>query len=191
MPNICVFGSGSFGTALGTILARNGNPVVILARSPETVQSINEKHINPRYFSDITLPENLTATNSAEEALKGAEFILHVVPVQHSYDYLRNLAPLLSPNVPIISCSKVLFILWIIFPVINFLFFLNLQGIHASTLKYMSNLIPEVLGNSPPTAFFSGPSFARELLEFQPSAGIFSHFFLLPTKILKIYFCSD
>lgn len=35
----------------------------------------------------------------------------------------------------------------------------------------MSDLIPGALGdNSPPLAFFSGPSFARELLDSQPSA---------------------
>ena len=40
----------------------------------------------------------------------------------------------------------------------------------------MSDLIPEVLGGKqPPLAFFSGPSFARELLEAQPSAGMMSN----------------
>lgn len=46
------------------------------------------------------------------------------------------------------------------------------KGLHDATLQYMSDLIPSILGeNHPPLAFFSGPSFARELLDAQPTAG--------------------
>jgi len=37
----------------------------------------------------------------------------------------------------------------------------------------MSDLVPKALGFEIPIAFFSGPSFARELLDSQPSAGWF------------------
>jgi hypothetical protein len=82
--------------------------VVILTRKQDVVDSINNDHKNcsirsnrcfdssGTYVSDAVLPENITATASAEEALSGAEYIIvcnhrttfltrqHAVPVQAS-----------------------------------------------------------------------------------------------------------
>jgi len=43
---ICVFGSGSFGTALGTVAARSGHNVVLISRTKETIDEINIKTQN-------------------------------------------------------------------------------------------------------------------------------------------------
>ena len=42
--------------------------------------SIEREHKNPFYLSDFTLPENIRATTSLEEALKDTDFVLMVVP---------------------------------------------------------------------------------------------------------------
>lgn len=63
MKKITVLGSGSFGTALGVVLAKNNHNVMILSRSPEVAESINSKHINPKYFSNYTLPSNLVCSS--------------------------------------------------------------------------------------------------------------------------------
>ena len=102
-----MLGAGSFGTALGCILARNGHSVCLLSRSLDVATSIQETHKNPRNFSDFTLPDNLTATSDPAVALHEATYVLHVIPVQHSTDYLTGILPHLNPTVPIISCSKV------------------------------------------------------------------------------------
>lgn len=54
----------------------------MLTRDPEVAASINNAHINPSYLSEFPLPENISATTDAREALAGAKFILHAIPVQ-------------------------------------------------------------------------------------------------------------
>lgn len=120
MEQITVLGAGSFGTALGCILARNGHAVKILTRTKEVAESINSAHINPRNFSDFTLPNNLTCTDDPILALKNSSYILHVIPVQHSSDYLSNIKEHINKSTPIISCSKVLLLY-------SFLFFFIIE----------------------------------------------------------------
>ena len=48
--NICVFGTGSFGTALGTVAARAGHDVTIVGRTKEIINEITESHTNSKYF---------------------------------------------------------------------------------------------------------------------------------------------
>ena len=104
---ICVLGDGSFGTALGCVLARNGHDVVLLSRSKQVPAIVNEQHFNPRHFPDVVLPDSLTCTNDPKVAFEGANYVLHAIPVQHSADYLRKLSSYLNPSLPLISCSKV------------------------------------------------------------------------------------
>lgn len=148
---VCVFGSGSFGTALGTVIARNGFTVKMLTRRQEVVDAINTKHRNPTHLTDCDLPPLLSATSSPAEALKGASFVVHCIPVQSSAEFLAPLKDLIPSGVPIISTSK---------------------GLHSDTLETMDALVPRALERDQPMAFFSGPTFAKELMTSQPSAAI-------------------
>lgn len=145
---ICVFGEGTFGMAVGTLFARNGHKVVLLARRENRVKMINEEHKNPDYLKEYTLHDNITATLDAAEALKDAALIVHSIPVQASFDYLRSKKDLIPTDVPIISLSK---------------------GIHLENLNFMCHIIEESLERKQPCGFFSGPSFARELMNSQPT----------------------
>ncbi len=49
---VVIFGSGSFGTAMATAVARNGHDVVVLSRSEEIAAGINEQHKNLKYLTD-------------------------------------------------------------------------------------------------------------------------------------------
>jgi len=148
---VCVFGSGSFGTALGTVVARNGFAVTVLTRREDVAGSINEKHINPQHLSGCKLPPLLSATTSAEEALAGVSFIVHCIPVQATEPFLEPLRALIPKDVPIISTSK---------------------GVHSETLETMAELVPRVLGGPQPMAFLSGPTFAQELMDANPSGAV-------------------
>jgi glycerol-3-phosphate dehydrogenase (NAD+) len=74
---------------------------------------------------------------------------LRCVVFQASIDYLQTMAEFIPPSVPIINSSK---------------------GLHAQTLQYMSQIVPAVLKREQPMAFVSGPSFAKELMQNQPTA---------------------
>lgn len=104
---IAVLGSGAFGTALGYCAARNGHEVVIVSRQPSVVEGINASRKHPSRLVDATyrLPSNVRATGDAKEALQGAHFILHTVPVQYSRITLESYKDLIG-DIPIISASK-------------------------------------------------------------------------------------
>ncbi|KAK9810164.1 hypothetical protein WJX72_005939 [[Myrmecia] bisecta] len=147
---VVVFGGGSFGTAMGVALARQKRDlnVTLLLRDPYVCKDINNTHVNTRYLKDHVLPENVTATTSLAEAIAGAQYAVHAVPVQHSRAFLQSIAGILPPDVPIISVSK---------------------GLEVGTGKMMSEVIPSALGRKQPAAFLSGPSFAKEVMDLRPT----------------------
>lgn len=146
---IGVIGSGSFGTALGSILANKGYNVVMWTRNREQAALINLENKNIKHFPDIKLPDNMTATVDLEETIYQKDMILSVCPshaVAEIFGSIKNKLP----EVPIVSASK---------------------GIENGTLRLMSQIFEEEL----PTkyhkylSYLSGPSFAREILEKLPT----------------------
>ena len=43
-------------------------------------------------MQEYTLPINVTATTSFVEAIQGAQYAIHAVPVQHSRTFLQSIA---------------------------------------------------------------------------------------------------
>ena len=58
---ITVLGSGSWGTVVASLAARN-TPTTIWARHEGTAEEINASHTNSRYLGDRELPADLRAT---------------------------------------------------------------------------------------------------------------------------------
>ena len=145
-----VLGSGSFGTALASVLAANDYEVVIWARRPELVESINEKHENSRYLPGLALPENLRASTDLHETLDGAELVVSAIPTQATAGVLREIGSQLPENAPIVVASK---------------------GIEEGTLRLVCEIfeeeLPEKLHSK--LSYLSGPSFAREMVQKIPT----------------------
>ncbi|KAF9598853.1 hypothetical protein IFM89_031973 [Coptis chinensis] len=149
---VVVLGGGSFGTAIAAHVANNKSEmeVKLLLRDPLVCGSINQHHYNCKYFPEHKLPENVVATSDAKAALLGADFCLHAVPVQFSSSFLESISEHVDPNLPFISLSK---------------------GLELNTLRMMSQIIPQALGNPrQPFVALSGPSFALELMKKLPTA---------------------
>ena len=129
---------------MGCCIARNKATlqVVLLLRDPILCKDINEKHMNTRYLNGFALPQNVTATTDIEEAIAGAQYAIHAVPVQATRKFLASIRSVLPIDVPIFSVSK---------------------GIEVDTGFLMSELIPSALARKHPTVFLSGPSFAKEV----------------------------
>ncbi|MDD2648085.1 MAG: NAD(P)-dependent glycerol-3-phosphate dehydrogenase [Eubacteriales bacterium] len=101
-----VIGAGSWGTALAQCLADNGNETLLYARSAETVRSINESHINGRYFPNVVLNKTVKATDDVEAAAKGADAVVLAVPSKSIDDALAVLKPYLSSETYVINAAK-------------------------------------------------------------------------------------
>jgi glycerol-3-phosphate dehydrogenase (NAD(P)+) len=152
MTRAAVLGAGSWGTVFAKVLTDAGCDVTLWARRPELADSINATHENADYLKDLPLPERLTATHDAAAALDGAEIVALAIPSQTLRANLKAWAPLLSPDVTLVSLMK---------------------GVELGSAKRMSEVIAEVAGASTDRiAVVSGPNLAREVAQEQPTATV-------------------
>ena len=62
IDRVGIVGGGAWGTALAQSLRRAGRDVLLWAREPEVVASINEKHVNAPFLPGIALDPAIRAT---------------------------------------------------------------------------------------------------------------------------------
>jgi len=148
---VAVVGAGSWGTALANLLAKKGAETRLWSYESEVAEAINREHRNPIYLSEIELDPRLRATTSMEEAISGAAFVVSVSPSHVVRATMRQAAPFLAEDALVVSASK---------------------GIENDTLQTMDEVLLEVLPPAHRTnlAFLSGPSFALEVGQEQPTA---------------------
>jgi glycerol-3-phosphate dehydrogenase (NAD(P)+) len=141
MSKITFLGGGSFGSALAVLLAEKNNVVNIYNRDKNVVDEINIKRTNEKYLKDLFIPEGVTAFNSIEEAIDGADYIVLSVPSHVIRNMCIAIKGKIPNNIPIISIAK---------------------GIEEDSDKRLSVVIEEELDN--PVVILSGPSHAEEVV---------------------------
>jgi hypothetical protein len=131
-------------------VAENGLDVIAWTNEESVAKDINENHRNDRYLAGFDLPKNLRASMDIGAAIAAADLILFVVPSHATREVARLAAPHVRPGVPIVSCTK---------------------GIENDTLEFMDEVLQHELPASvhDDLAFLSGPSFAKELAQRQPT----------------------
>jgi glycerol-3-phosphate dehydrogenase (NAD(P)+) len=146
---IAVLGSGSFGTCLAMLCARE-HDVKIWSRRADVAETINRTHRNPRYLSEFELPPTIEATIDLREAVSGAELVFLAVPSQSLREVMREAGPWIEPGAIIVSAVK---------------------GIEFETGLTMHGVLEEILDevHHPRLVALSGPSFAREIASRQPT----------------------
>ncbi|MFD3540839.1 NAD(P)H-dependent glycerol-3-phosphate dehydrogenase [Streptomyces sp. NPDC058662] len=147
-----VYGTGSWGTAFGIVLADAGCDVTLWGRRQELVDAVNDGRTNPDYLPGVELPENLRATTDPALAARGADFTVLAVPSQTLRGNLAEWAPLLAADTVLVSLMK---------------------GIELGTAKRMSEVIEEVAKvPGERVAVVTGPNLAREIAARQPAASV-------------------
>jgi glycerol-3-phosphate dehydrogenase (NAD(P)+) len=149
MTRVAVVGAGSWGTTLADMLARKGLRVVVWAHEPEVVAEINARHRNDLFLPEAPLHESLTATSDLAVAVGGAELVLAVTPSHAMRTVLAQAAPSLAAGALVVSASK---------------------GLEPQSLKRMTQVLTEVMPPGTGVVALSGPTFAREVYERQPTA---------------------
>ncbi|MBP9887642.1 MAG: NAD(P)-dependent glycerol-3-phosphate dehydrogenase [Leptospiraceae bacterium] len=147
---IGLIGSGSFGTALGSLLADKGYDVLMWTRSADQADGINKEHKNRKHLSDLTLPEKLKASTSLEEVVRDKDLILSAPPSHVLTEIIHQIKDYLPAHAPIVSATK---------------------GIENGTLRMVSEIFESELPGrlQKNLSYLSGPSFAREIINRVPT----------------------
>ncbi|MFF8608175.1 NAD(P)H-dependent glycerol-3-phosphate dehydrogenase [Streptomyces sp. NPDC015346] len=152
MTKAAVFGTGSWGTAFGMVLADAGCEVTLWGRRAELVDAVNTTRTNPDYLPGVELPAAVRATTDPAEAARDAEFTVLAVPSQTLRGNLAAWAPALAPDTVLVSLMK---------------------GVELGTAKRMSEVIEEVAKvPAERVAVLTGPNLAKEIAARQPAAAV-------------------
>jgi len=147
---IAVLGAGAWGTTLANLLAQKGYRVVLWGRDPEQMERMRRKGENERLLPGVRLSSNLELTSGLGEALDQASFTILAVPCQYLRSVLERAEPYFASGPGLVCASK---------------------GIELASLKPMSAVVIEALRDKEPRyAVLSGPSFAEEVSQGQPTA---------------------
>ena len=146
-PRILVIGDGGWGTALATVLHRNGHPVRVWGRDPENVRACSGSNENARYLAGVTLPPGIEWTADAAEACDGIAGAVLATPSAFFRDVAREFAAVAPASLPLVSVAK---------------------GLDPDTRERMTEVAEAEFGW--PAAVLSGPSHAEEVALGTPAA---------------------
>jgi glycerol-3-phosphate dehydrogenase (NAD(P)+) len=113
------------------------------------VQGINRDHVNAEFLPNCPLDHGVRAHEDVAEAVRGAEVVISAAPSHAVRGVMSNAAPVLTARSLVVSVSK---------------------GLEPETQLTMSAVLHEVLEPHTPVAVLSGPSFAVEVYQRQPTA---------------------
>ncbi len=139
---------GAWGTALASVLIKNGHEVVMWGPFPDYLETMRQCGENTRFLPGIKLPEKLQFEADMGKAVDGAEMILLATPTQYLRGVLQKFAPFFRKDKQII---------------------LNVaKGIEKNTNLPVSGITRSELGESR-YVVLSGPSHAEEVIREKPT----------------------
>lgn len=150
-PRIVVLGSGAWGTAIALALSRNDRPITLWAHSPEAAQEIVDAGENRQFLPGFPLPKSIIVTGDTS-AVAHADIIVSVVPSEFLRPTMARVREHMHPGQILVSATK---------------------GVENQTFLRMTQVIASSIGESGltlPVGAMSGPSFAQEVAEGQPTA---------------------
>jgi len=151
MSRLAIIGGGSWGTALAVVLAHRFDCVRLWVYETDLAARMAATRQNDVYLPGAEFPVNVYPTSSLAEALDGADMVLSVMPSHLVRGLYQQMAEYLHPSMLFISATK---------------------GLENETLLRVSEVIRDVLRPrfDPHVAVISGPTFAREVASFEPTA---------------------
>lgn len=143
---LAILGAGSWGTAVAIHLAKVGHKVLLWGHNPQHVAQMTEEKANTRYLPEISFPKGLIPSSDLKQCVREAEFVIIAVP-SHAFAELLNQID--KPAQGLTWLTK---------------------GVDPKSHVLLSELVTKRFGNAYPQAIVSGPSFAKEVARFLPTA---------------------
>ncbi len=145
---VAVIGAGSWGTALAHHLGRQGAEVRLWVYEPELLTILSQQRENSMFLPGVKISPNVSFFGELQEAARGAANVVMAVP-SHVFRQVLSSLPPADPSARLIVGAT--------------------KGIENDTLLTMEGVVREVLGPECPYAILSGPSFAAEVAQSQPT----------------------
>ena len=149
--NICILPAGAWGTALAIHLSRRGHAVTLLPHTIEEAMDMGVRRENARFFPGHPLPADLQIGFEFKPALMEAEVCILACPSKFLRSVCRNVRPHLESATALklfVTICKGLE-----------------EGTNALPVSIIEDELPEYY-----RGVLSGPTFASQVAEGQPSA---------------------
>lgn len=145
---IGILGAGTFGTALGRMLANDNYDVTIYTSTGRNFEMLNNDRIHPN-LKDVKIPESIKFTKDIKECCDKAKMIIFAVPSIYIRQTARKAKDYIKDDMIVVDVAK---------------------GIETDTLYTMSEVIRDELKNDKVMIVaLSGPTHAEEIALDMPS----------------------
>lgn len=168
--NIAVLGDGGWGTTTAILLQHKGFQVSLWGAFKDYVSYLDKKRINTKFLPGIKIPKGIEITYNLREAICDKQLMILAIPSQHMRSVLKKLRQVnYSHQAIYLSVTK---------------------GIETGTLKRMSEVIHDELGNIE-LAVLSGPTIAHEVARGIPTTAVIAAHDENLRKYLQSIFMSE
>jgi glycerol-3-phosphate dehydrogenase (NAD(P)+) len=152
MSRIVILGSGAWGTAIALSLdRRGGHQITLWSHSPEEARQINDTGENTLFLPGFPIPKSICVTGD-NQTLADAEIVISVIPSEFLRPTLARLKHHFHDGQVVVSATK---------------------GVENNSFLRMTEVVTESLSQTYrtlPIGALSGPSFALEVAQAQPTA---------------------
>lgn len=148
LKRFMVVGAGAWGTALAQVLAVNGHQVSLYTHEGTHREALIADRENKQYLPGTIFNNNIAMSEQLEDDVSSADFVLIAVPSHAFAQVLERIAPHLNDN-GLVWATK---------------------GLDPKTGEFLHVVAKDILGDAKPMAVITGPSFAKEVGDGQPTA---------------------
>ena len=141
MKKIGVIGSGSWGTAIATVLSNNNHQVKLWSYLLEEYEMLEKNREHVKFLPGVKLDDNISFTTSMEEAVSGMDVIVIACPSFEVRSTCERVKEFYKDQI-VVSIAK---------------------GLEDKSLKCLSEVIEEVINPVSKVCVLSGPSHAEEV----------------------------
>ncbi|NGX27896.1 MAG: Glycerol-3-phosphate dehydrogenase [NAD(P)+] [Candidatus Anoxychlamydiales bacterium] len=158
-------GAGTWGTALASLLAKNGHSVVVWDRNPATIKTLRETRKHPK-LKNFKIPDGILYTENILDAIKDVDMIVESVTSLGIREVFSKIRSLIKIKCPVVITSK---------------------GLEQKTNLLFPEILKEIFGseNEKYIGCLSGPSHAEEVIKNLPTSIVCSSYSEETTALLS------
>ena len=151
MAKVGILGTGTWGTALGTLLSTNGHNVRMWSPVPGEIENLDKKRVHPN-LPGTQIPRNIVFSSDMQSVISSAEVVVFAVPSVFMRPTAEQAVHFIENSQTVVTVVK---------------------GIESGTLFTMSEILEDVFipeRKRPAIVALSGPTHAEEVAVCLPTA---------------------